>query len=74
MGRVDLQVQTYQGKPVLTWWRGRCVGYGSQAVIADISYRTIATDQAAGLSRRPAGSSQRPQARASRRFGPGPST
>src|ERR1700678_4410601 len=22
-GRVDLQVQTYRGQPVLTWWEGR---------------------------------------------------
>src|SRR5271167_661329 len=44
-GRVDLKVQSYQGKPVLTWWEGRViVGYGEgQAVIADSSYRTIAT-------------------------------
>ncbi len=43
--RVDLQVQTYRGQPVLTWWEGRIgagVGYGT-AVIADSSYRTIAT-------------------------------
>jgi hypothetical protein len=45
MGRVDLQVQTYRGQPVLTWWEGQVsagVGYG-KAVIADSSYRTIAT-------------------------------
>ena len=45
MGRIDLQVQTYRGKPVLTWWEGQVglgVGYG-KAVIADSSYRTIAT-------------------------------
>jgi hypothetical protein len=45
MGRVDLQVQTYRGQPVLTWWEGRVelgVGYG-KAVIADSSYNTIAT-------------------------------
>jgi hypothetical protein len=45
MGRVDLQVQTYRGQPVLTWWEGRVdlgVGYG-KAMIADTSYRTIAT-------------------------------
>ncbi len=45
MGRVDLQAQTYRGQPVLTWWEGRVglgVGYG-QVVIADSSYRTIAT-------------------------------
>jgi hypothetical protein len=45
MARVDLQVQTYRGQPVLTWWEGQVdkgVGYG-QAVIADSSYQTIAT-------------------------------
>ena len=44
-GRIDLQVQAYQGKPVLTWWQGainRGTGQGL-AVIADTSYRTIAT-------------------------------
>jgi hypothetical protein len=45
MGRVDLQVQSYQGKPVLTWWEGQILkGTGEgQAIIADTSYRTIAT-------------------------------
>ena len=45
MGRTDLQIQTYRGKQVLTWWEGKIVdgvGYG-KAVIADSSYRTIAT-------------------------------
>jgi hypothetical protein len=45
MGRMDLQVQTYRGQPVLTWWEGQVklgVGYG-KAVIADSSYNTIAT-------------------------------
>ncbi len=45
MGRVDLKVQTYRGKPVLTWWQGQInkgTGQG-QAIIADTSYRTIAT-------------------------------
>jgi Arylsulfotransferase (ASST) len=44
-GRTDLQVQSYRGQAVLTWWEGRInkgVGYG-RAVIADSSYRTIAT-------------------------------
>jgi Arylsulfotransferase (ASST) len=44
-GRMDLQVQSYRGQAVLTWWEGRIdegVGYG-KAVIADSSYRTIAT-------------------------------
>jgi arylsulfotransferase ASST len=50
MARLDLQVQTYRGKPVLTWWEGRIgpgVGYGT-AVIADSSYRTIATVKGGG--------------------------
>ena len=44
-GRMDLKVQSYRGQPVLTWWQGRMIsGYGEgQAVIADNSYRTIAT-------------------------------
>jgi Arylsulfotransferase (ASST) len=44
-GRMDLKVQSYRGQPVLTWWEGRVIaGYGEgQAVIADSSYRTIAT-------------------------------
>src|SRR5579875_2741149 len=44
-GRMDLKVQAYRGRPVLTWWEGRIdkgVGYG-RAVIADSSYRTVAT-------------------------------
>jgi len=45
MGRVDLKVQSYQGKPVLTWWEGQIIkGTGEgRAIIADTSYRTIAT-------------------------------
>jgi hypothetical protein len=44
-GRVDLKVQTYQGNPVLTWWEGQInLGTGKgQAIIADTTYRTIAT-------------------------------
>jgi hypothetical protein len=44
-GRMDLKVQSYRDQPVLTWWEGRVIaGYGEgQAVIADSSYRTIAT-------------------------------
>jgi hypothetical protein len=44
--RMDLKVQTYRGKPVLTWWQGKVIlkGVGEgRAVIADTSYRTIAT-------------------------------
>ncbi|HUN32827.1 MAG TPA: arylsulfotransferase family protein [Trebonia sp.] len=41
--QMDLNVQSYQGKPVLTWWEGKVIdGYGQgQAVIADSSYQTI---------------------------------
>jgi len=45
MARVDLKVQSYRDKPVLTWWEGqitRGTGEG-KAIIADMSYRTIAT-------------------------------
>lgn len=41
----NLQVQQYQGQPVLTWWQGRTsagVGIGKD-VIDDSSYRPIAT-------------------------------
>jgi hypothetical protein len=41
---IDFNVQTYQGKPVLTWWYGVTGGtYGSgNCYIADSSYRQIA--------------------------------
>jgi hypothetical protein len=47
-GRMDLKVQSYRGQPVLTWWEGQVTeGYGEgKAVIADSSYRTIATIRA----------------------------
>ncbi len=47
-GRMGLNVQSYRGRPVLTWWQGKVIkGYGEgQAVIADSSYRTIATVKA----------------------------
>jgi hypothetical protein len=41
----DLRVQTYQGKPALTWWQGYTnagVGVG-QDLIYDTSYRPVAT-------------------------------
>jgi hypothetical protein len=41
----DFTVQTYRGKPVLTWWEGKTSsrGYGEGSwVIADASYREIA--------------------------------
>ncbi len=44
----DLRVQSYQGRPVLTWWQGRVwtgVGIGED-VIDDSSYRRIATVRA----------------------------
>jgi len=52
-GVTDFRVQRYRGKPVLTWWRGRApMGVGSgYYVIADSSYRTVATVHAGhGLS------------------------
>ena len=51
-GRMDLKVQRYRGQPVLTWWEGQVIkGYGEgKAVIADTSYRTVATiDAGKGL-------------------------
>jgi hypothetical protein len=41
----DLKVQTYQGKPVLTWWEGVLVAdFGSgKAQIADSTFNTIKT-------------------------------
>ncbi|MDX6512605.1 MAG: hypothetical protein QOE36_2109, partial [Gaiellaceae bacterium] len=45
----DFRTQTYQGKPVLTWWEGRIskagVGRGSY-VVYDSSYRRIASVRA----------------------------
>jgi hypothetical protein len=40
----NLQVRSYRGAPVLTWWEGKLVnGYGvGEAVIADAGYREIA--------------------------------
>jgi Arylsulfotransferase (ASST) len=48
-GVTDFRVQRYQGRPVLTWWRGesaRNVG-NSRYVIVDDSYRVIANVSAA---------------------------
>jgi Arylsulfotransferase (ASST) len=45
----DLRVQTYQGKPVLTWWQGYSgagIGEGED-VIDDSSYRQVAVVRAA---------------------------
>jgi hypothetical protein len=45
----DLRVQSYQGKPVLTWWQDPLVTAGSRKagiVIADTSYRQIAAVRA----------------------------
>jgi hypothetical protein len=43
----DLRVQTYEGKPVLTWWEGRsAVGLGfGELVIVDRHYREVARVQ-----------------------------
>src|ERR671933_961242 len=43
-GVTDFRVQTYRGRPVLTWWRGRPFhgeGSGNYAIV-DTSYRTVA--------------------------------
>lgn len=39
----NLQVRSWRGRPVLTWWRGRLdAGYGiGEAIIADTSYREL---------------------------------
>jgi hypothetical protein len=45
----NFQVQTYEGKPVLTWWQGRIirVGYGEgEDVIYNSSYQQVATIRA----------------------------
>jgi hypothetical protein len=45
----NLQVQQYQGRPVLTWWQGRIleVGFGQGAIeIYDTAYRHVATVRA----------------------------
>lgn len=40
----DVQVQAYEGEPVLTWWEGRMnVGYGyGEAVMVDDAYEEVA--------------------------------
>ena len=54
----DVCVQTYAGKPVLTWWQGQvsAAGHGSgNGMIVDTSYQPVATVKAGeGYSRRPA--------------------
>ena len=51
---IDLKVQRYRGKPVLTWWEGTIGGTGGQGVgqgefvIADESYHEITRVRAAG--------------------------
>lgn len=44
----DLQLQSYEGRPVLTWWEGQVTAGHGEGVcyLADSSYRTIATVQA----------------------------
>jgi hypothetical protein len=45
LAAADFRVQTYRGKPVLTWWQGKVsmAGIGAgQYVIADDTYRQIA--------------------------------
>ncbi len=51
---MNLQVQSYKGRPVLTWWRGRLVVAGGtiygvgRDVIMDGSYRTLAVVRGGG--------------------------
>jgi Arylsulfotransferase (ASST) len=44
----DFRVQSYRGKPVLTWWQGAAFGEGGAGTsyIADSSYRVIGTVRA----------------------------
>ena len=53
--RMDFNCQTYQGKPVLTWWEGLVVeGFGKgHGVIADSSYKQIATVSAVNTPGKP---------------------
>jgi outer membrane protein assembly factor BamB len=44
----NLQVQHYQGKPVLTWWQGTPDGGHAEDVIANTSYQTVAIVRAVG--------------------------
>ncbi|MCK9249410.1 MAG: arylsulfotransferase family protein [Solirubrobacteraceae bacterium] len=48
--RMNFNVQTYRGKPVLTWWEGEAKrGFGEgEGVIADMHYRVIARVQPKG--------------------------
>ncbi|HZU59551.1 MAG TPA: arylsulfotransferase family protein, partial [Solirubrobacteraceae bacterium] len=43
----NLEVQRYEGRPVLTWWRGSLPGQSAEDVIMGASYRTVATVRAA---------------------------
>ena len=47
---MNFSVQTYNGKPVLTWWQGQIVeGFGEgELVIADSSYKILHTIKAVG--------------------------
>lgn len=42
---MDLRVQAYRGRPVLTWWQGTVFGAG-ECVIMDMSYTEVARVQA----------------------------
>ncbi len=44
----DLRVQTWRGKPVLTWWQGGLIGGDGrgEGVVSDTSYRRVATVRA----------------------------
>jgi hypothetical protein len=42
----NLQVEEYQGRPVLTWWQGVFLGGVGEDVIVNQSYKTVATVRA----------------------------
>lgn len=44
----NLEVQHYQGKPVLTWWQGTQSGGNAEDVILNGSYQTVAVIRAVG--------------------------
>ena len=48
--KMDVNTQTLDGQPVLTWWQGKVAeGYGKgEAIIADTSYRQTHTVRAVG--------------------------
>ena len=49
VGAENLSVQSYEGKPALTWWKGRVLSLGfgvGEDVVMDSNYQTVATVKA----------------------------